>query len=689
MKTFVTFFLLTVKIISQSLPFPLDTIVANDKFNNRQTMLLDREGKIRLVYSASVGSSSDSREIYFVREESDGQFISQQITNNLNDENYPTISMDSAGNIHVGMIGYDPAGGIYQVKYTGNSTGNFTTPVYITSGGINKATPASAVGPDGKVHFVYYTFATGNDNVYYRWYDPADSSMSPEILLAQGEASGDVDAQIVFDSQGFMHFVFKAGNVSTGILKYYNNVSGTLTEYATGVTSNIANPKLVVDRNDKIHIIFRNETSRTLQYINNVSGAFSSPESFTPAGQLPAGYANFAKDDNDNFFFVWQSSQSASGKGFFLKYLKDGVFSDTINVFYAGSPYVTRNTSAIAARGNGEIAITFSPAAVINSVVLCDILLKRGKLFKEPDILVEDSIMDFGSVPVYGLSQFNLNIYNRGDTTLQIKSYTWSTTDYSIRLDYPETIAPGDTGVAVFAFMPQTSGIKLDTLVLKSNDPQDSVIRIPMRGRALAPQQIAVSKDSLNLYYSSGFNLIDTFYVKNVGDDTLTVDSLKVTGNLEFFSFLEPMNASIPGGDSVMFTITLLVPVTMTPPIYTDTLRIWSDDPAQPKVELIVRWEEPQSVENEGIPLEFGLEQNYPNPFNPETKIKFSIKSEDFVKLDIYNTTGELIKSLINATMLPGKYSISFDGSMLPSGVYLYRITAGSFTETRKMLLLK
>lgn len=72
MKTFVTFFLLTVKIISQSIPFPLDTIVANDKFNNRQTMLFDREGKIRLVYSSSVGSSSDTREIYYVQEGTDG-----------------------------------------------------------------------------------------------------------------------------------------------------------------------------------------------------------------------------------------------------------------------------------------------------------------------------------------------------------------------------------------------------------------------------------------------------------------------------------------------------------------------------------------------------------------------------------------------------------------------------------------
>lgn len=91
--------------------------------------------------------------------------------------------MDSAGNVHVGMIGKDPAGGIYQVKYTGNSSGYFTTPVYITTGGINKATPASMGGTRWKGSLCIYTYVTGADNVYYRWYDPADSSLSPELLL--------------------------------------------------------------------------------------------------------------------------------------------------------------------------------------------------------------------------------------------------------------------------------------------------------------------------------------------------------------------------------------------------------------------------------------------------------------------------------------------------------------------------
>lgn len=137
-----------------------------------------------------------------------------------------------------------------------------------------------------------------------------------------------------------------------------------------------------------------------------------------------------------------------------------------------------------------------------------------------------------------------------------------------------------------------------------------------------------------------------------------------------------------------MFYVELLIPVTMSPPIFTDTLRIWSNDPVHPKVELIVRWEEPQSVEDEII-LEFRMEQNYPNPFNPETKIKFSIKSEEFVKLDIYNTTGELLKTLVNTTMLPGKYSLSFDASTLPSGVYTLNKESRQFYTNQEDVTFK
>ena len=85
----------------------------------------------------------------------------------------------------------------------------------------------------------------------------------------------------------------------------------------------------------------------------------------------------------------------------------------------------------------------------------------------------------------------------------------------------------------------------------------------------------------------------------------------------------------------------------------------------------------------------YELEQNFPNPFNPATTIKFSIPKEIQVNLVTYNILGEKVKDLKNEVMKPGYYEVEFNASALSSGVYFYRIKAGDFVRTKKMLLLK
>ncbi|MBK7265017.1 MAG: T9SS type A sorting domain-containing protein [Ignavibacteriales bacterium] len=89
------------------------------------------------------------------------------------------------------------------------------------------------------------------------------------------------------------------------------------------------------------------------------------------------------------------------------------------------------------------------------------------------------------------------------------------------------------------------------------------------------------------------------------------------------------------------------------------------------------------------VPAEFGLDQNFPNPFNPSTTIRFALPTDVNVKLDVYNTLGEKIAEIVNGPMNAGSYSINFDASSLPSGIYFYRIEAGSSVAIRKMILLK
>ena len=97
------------------------------------------------------------------------------------------------------------------------------------------------------------------------------------------------------------------------------------------------------------------------------------------------------------------------------------------------------------------------------------------------------------------------------------------------------------------------------------------------------------------------------------------------------------------------------------------------------------------SVKNTGsnLPTSYTLYQNYPNPFNPSTIISYSIPKSSMVTIKVYDVLGREIETLVNEQKIPGNYNITFNAGKLASGVYLYRIQAGNFWETKKMMLLK
>ena len=91
----------------------------------------------------------------------------------------------------------------------------------------------------------------------------------------------------------------------------------------------------------------------------------------------------------------------------------------------------------------------------------------------------------------------------------------------------------------------------------------------------------------------------------------------------------------------------------------------------------------------ESLPKEFLLEQNYPNPFNPSTIIRYELPKSEHVVLKVYDITGREIATLVNTTQGAGYKEISWNASDLATGIYFYRITAGTFTNVKKMMLVK
>jgi hypothetical protein len=115
--------------------------------------------------------------------------------------------------------------------------------------------------------------------------------------------------------------------------------------------------------------------------------------------------------------------------------------------------------------------------------------------------------------------------------------------------------------------------------------------------------------------------------------------------------------------------------------VYSDGYLFWSQD----SVDILVGIQHRHSQ----IPIEYSLDQNYPNPFNPNTTIEFDLPRASKATLVIYNILGEKVTTLVSDRLSAGSYSYEWDASGLASGVYLYRLQAGEYVETRKMILMQ
>jgi thiol-disulfide isomerase/thioredoxin len=194
----------------------------------------------------------------------------------------------------------------------------------------------------------------------------------------------------------------------------------------------------------------------------------------------------------------------------------------------------------------------------------------------------------------------------------------------------------------------------------------------------------------------------------NIPDNDLAihfvvVENLEYTGRNGISHHKNVMRDMIPGAQGNPFSIdigdTLEVEreITLNQDWIEDSLKVvvFIQSSANKTVyqSAVINYEElnePTDVDTETKqPEQFKLHQNYPNPFNPSTTISYSISEEENVVLKVYNILGKEIKTLVNKIQTAGNYEISLNADDLAGGIYFYRIEAGKYIQTRKMILLK
>ena len=127
--------------------------------------------------------------------------------------------------------------------------------------------------------------------------------------------------------------------------------------------------------------------------------------------------------------------------------------------------------------------------------------------------------------------------------------------------------------------------------------------------------------------------------------------------------------------------------------LYDSTVTILVDDGNNGSIDdTLILVNQLTGVETQGsllIPDEYRLEQNYPNPFNPSTTLKYEIPKESYITLKVYDILGREVATLVNKEQKAGYYEVDWNAVSNSSGVYFYRIQAGEFVETKKMVLLR
>ncbi len=361
---------------------------------------------------------------------------------------------------------------------------------------------------------------------------------------------------------------------------------------------------------------------------------------------------------------------------------------------------------------------------------LCADVIKLSALVKDREIKILNNKINLNNVVINQTIDYNLSVSNLGLNELKIFSVHSLNGSLISDFSYPISIPKMSAVDLSLVFLFDELGPHADSLIILSDDPKNSQIMIPVFSDVANYFLLVDNEDSINYsefgewqtsvatsngtssryawlnssplssasfetnlkeggLYDIQFIVPKTVNASNkafyeLSIENLIVDSLLINQNEGSGNWISIGKYFLPSDNRIKVRVIDSGESTEGQVLRADAI----------KFQLIEKLLNAESGNSELTIKEYALEQNYPNPFNPTTTIQFQIPKSEHVKIILYNLLGEKIRTLVDVSLNAGYHSTTWDGlkedgSNVSTGPYFYRITAGSFNESKKMIYLR